>query len=90
MIYRRLFPVRGLKTFKNVGYDFLKHEFMYKNCLFDEAIDLSTICWRMKCFVFSAKFILLCGNSVEKLVMLKKYLEDSHGKVPCVKEIFKK
>ena len=69
----------------------LKHKCMHKNCLFDEAVDLSTIWRRMKCVIFSVEFILSCGNSLGKFPVLKKYLEGSHREIPCViKKTFKR
>ena len=73
---------RGLKTLKMFlkSYD-LRHKCMHKNCLFDKAVDLWTICWGMKYFIYCTEFILV----LEKLPGLpRKYGEGNHREIPCV------
>ena len=59
---------------------FLKHECMHRNCLLDKAVDLSTICGGMKCFIFSVELILSCGNSIGT--------KSNHKEFPSIEEIF--
>lgn len=66
---------------------FLKQRCMHKSCSSDKAVDLSTICCRIKCFIFSAKFILSCRNSLAKIPCVKEIREGSHRKIPCFEEI---
>ena len=37
-------------------------ECMHKKCLFDKAVELLAIFWKMKCFLSSVKLVLPCGN----------------------------
>ena len=38
----------------------------------------------MKCIIFSVEFILSCGNSLEKFLILKEYIEGVMGKFPVL------